>query len=446
MSWRLVVGRAVRVFIVGILAACGSNMDGAVGPLASEASLDAIAERYVKIALAFREYDESYVDAYFGPASWAADAQARSTPLDELRTEARNLLTVLQATELSAEPEIIAARKDGLEKRLQSMLLRMEMSAGLRLPFDEESRTLFDAVAPAFDVADVREAIAQLDTIVPGEGTLGDRVNAFRDRFIIPTARLADVFEAAIGECRRRTLAQIQLPEAESFTLEYVTGQPWSGYNWYRGNSHSLIQINTDLPIYIDRAVDLGCHEGYPGHHTYNVLVEQNLVDARGWVEFALMPLYGPMSLISEGSANYGIELAFPEAERRAFERDVLFPLANLSTAEVDLYYDVLQALERLKYADVAIARGYLDGELTAAEAVARLREQSLLSAERASQRVRFDDAYRSYVINYSFGRDLVAEYLESRAGADHNQRWREFELLLSAPISPSLMRTTTVP
>ena len=36
--------------------------------------------------------------------------------------------------------------------------------------------------------------------------------------------------------------------------------------------------MNTDLPIYIDRAIDLACHEGYPGHHVYNVLLEKNLV------------------------------------------------------------------------------------------------------------------------------------------------------------------------
>jgi hypothetical protein len=330
---------------------------------------------------------------------------------------------------------------DGLDKRYRSMLLRMDMATGRRLTFDDESRSLFDATAPSVDESDLRAAITTLEAIVPGAGALGERLNAFRDRFTIPPERLADVFDAAIGECRRRTLEHIDLPDAESFSVEYVTDQPWSGYNWYQGASRSLIQINTDLPIYIDRAIDIGCHEGYPGHHTYNVLVEQALVKDRGWVEFALVPLYGPMSLISEGSANYGIELAFPDAERRAFERDVLFPLASISAAEVDLYHDVLRALDGLKYADVAIARDYLDGRLTAAEAVSRSRDYALLSDERARQRIRFVDTYRSYVINYSYGRDLVAEFLTTRAGADLDQQWREFEGLLSRPISPGLMR-----
>ena len=109
----------------------------------------------------------------------------------------------------------------------------------------------------------------------------------------------------------------------EHFTVEYVTNKSWSGYNWYQGGFRSLIQVNTDLPIYIDRAVDLACHEGYPGHHVYNALLEQHLVKARGWLEFSVYPLFSPQSLIAEGTANYGIEVAFPGRDRIAFEQEV---------------------------------------------------------------------------------------------------------------------------
>src|SRR5690606_403409 len=108
----------------------------------------------------------------------------------------------------------------------------------------------------------------------------------------------------------------------ESFQVEYVTDKPWSGYNWFQGDAHSLIQVNTDLPIFIDRAVELGCHEGYPGHHVYNALLENELVRERGWMEYSVYPLFSPASLIAEGSANYGVKLAFPGDERLAFERD----------------------------------------------------------------------------------------------------------------------------
>ena len=88
--------------------------------------------------------------------------------------------------------------------------------------------------------------------------------------------------------------------------------------------------MNLDFPVPLDRAIDLACHEGYPGHHVYNALLEQALVHDRGWVEISMYPLFSPQSLIAEGSANYGIDMAFPSAERTAFERDSLFPLAGL--------------------------------------------------------------------------------------------------------------------
>ncbi len=152
--------------------------------------------------------------------------------------------------------------------------------------------------------------------LLPGGGPLIERYEEFRQDFIIPRERLDAVFRAAIAACRERTLRYVELPADESFDIEYVTDKPWSGYNWYQGGFHSLIQVNTDLPIFIDRAVDLACHEGYPGHHVYNTLLEKHLTRDRGWVEFFVYPLFSPQSLIAEGTANYGIQIAFPGRER----------------------------------------------------------------------------------------------------------------------------------
>ncbi len=125
---------------------------------------------------------------------------------------------------------------------------------------------------------------------LPGPGPLLERYTRFRDAFVIPPARLDATFKAAIDGCRSRTLAHVTLPPGESFTVEYVTNKSWSGYNWYQGDYRSLIQVNTDLPIFVDRAIDLACHEGYPGHHVYNVLLEKTLVRDRGWPEFSGLP------------------------------------------------------------------------------------------------------------------------------------------------------------
>jgi len=224
-----------------------------------------------------------------------------------------------------------------------------------------------------------------------------------------------------------------------------VTDKPWSGYNWYQGGYRSVIQVNVSLPIWIDRALDLACHEGYPGHHLYNALLERDLVRGRGWPEFQIYPLFSPQSLIAEGTANYGIELAFTAAERLAFERDVLFPLAGLDPALAAPYARVRELLEQLSYAGNEAARRYLDGDIDAAAAVAWLERYTLSSRERAQQQVRFIDTYRSYIINYNLGQDLVRAYIEARAAAARGdpttlaeRKWNAFIELISSPRLPS--------
>jgi hypothetical protein len=235
----------------------------------------------------------------------------------------------------------------------------------------------------------------------------------------------------------------VQLPVDESFTVEYVKDKPWSGYNWYQGNHRSLIQVNTDLPIYIDRAIDLACHEGYPGHHVYNALLERTLLRERGWVEYSVYALFSPQSLIAEGTANYGIEVAFPGDERLTFEREVLYPAAGLDPARAADYAKVQALVNRLNYAGNEAARRYLNGEIDRAQAVAWLTRYAMMPQARAEQRTRFFDTYRSYVINYNLGQDLVKQYVESRAGAaaDPTRRWAEFVRLLASPRLPSGLR-----
>ncbi|HEX6694391.1 MAG TPA: hypothetical protein VF035_06850, partial [Longimicrobiales bacterium] len=230
----------------------------------------------------------------------------------------------------------------------------------------------------------------------------------------------------------------------ETFTLEFVQDKPWSGYNWYKGNGSSLIQINNELPIYIERAIDVGAHEGYPGHHVYNALLEQNLVKGRGWPEFSVYPLFSPQSLIAEGSANYGIDVAFPGEERVKFEHDVLFPLAGLDSSRASEYARVRALVDRLSYAGNEAARAYLNGAISADSAAHWLTTYALMEPARAQQRVKFFDTYRSYVINYNYGRDMVGEFVESRGGTVDNpdRRWEVFQQLLSTPRLPSDLKS----
>jgi len=417
------------------LAACVSDDESAAPNPLVDGSLDGLAEDYVHLALAMGAHDSDYVDAYFGPPAWAETAPERFPTLDAIRGEANRLLEDLRALE-APEDDLVRRRAEGLRGRLVALRARVDIVSGIALSFDEETRLIFDAVAPDYDAAHFDSIVEQLDALLPGEGELSERAVAFRDRFIIPPDRLEAVFAAAISECRRRTLERIELPPGEDFSLEYVTDKPWSGYNWYQGGAYSLIQINTDLPLYIDRAIDLGCHEGYPGHHTYGALLERVLYQGRGWVEFSVYALYSPQSLLSEGSANYGVELAFPGEERIAYEKAALYPLAGLDPERADAYDRYLELRRQLSYARNEAARDYLDGRITRDAAVRWLRRYQLGSVEEAEKSLDFIETYRAYVINYNLGLDVVRAYFAGEGGADPARRWQLFEQLLSEPVA----------
>jgi hypothetical protein len=434
------VAPVARIVACLALSGCGEEyrMESAPG-------LDDIAADYLVLELAMGLHDGNHVDAYYGPESFREAAEEAQLSLQRIEEEAAVLAERVRSWPGNRNNRLQLARIDGLSQRLVALSTRIAINEGETISFDEESRRLFGVTAPDYDAAHFDEILARIAELVPGNGSLSSRVNAFQNQFTIPTDRLDAVFDAAIAECRRRTLEHIDLPQEESFTLEYVTGKPWSGYNWYQGQSQSLIQINTDLPIFISRAVDLGCHEGYPGHHTFNVLLEKNLVEGEGWIEFTLYPLFSPESLIAEGSGNYGIELAFPGDERLKFEKRRLFPLAELDPDGADRYYELVELLEELSYAGNEAARDYLNGDIDRDQAAQWLVDYTLVSPERARQRVDFFDTYRSYVINYNLGEDLVRAYVERVAAgspadgqAVRDRHWQRFERMLSSPMLPS--------
>lgn len=409
------------------------------------ATMDTIAENYVKLVLSVGQYDADYVDAYYGPEEWrpsANDKQA-SFPHDDFAKQAGQLLAQLQQIDAAKLTPLERQRYDYLHKQLLALQAKIDMLGGKHFTFDEESAVLYDAVAPTYAAAHFDTLLQELREELPGQRSVSQRLEAYKRNFIIPKDKLDTVFQAAIREARKRTAAHIKLPENENFTVEYVRDKPWSGYNWYKGNSFSLIQVNTDLPIYIDRAIDLACHEGYPGHHVYNALLEKHLVREKQWLEFSVYPLFSPQSLIAEGSANYGIAVCFPGDERVAFERDVLFKLAGIPPEKAEKYYRIQALTQKLSYAGNEAARKYLDGKMSAQEAVAWLQKYALMSPERAQQRLRFIEKYRSYVINYNFGQDLVKRYIEANGGTeDHpEKRWQLFAQLLSTPQTPSALQ-----
>jgi len=408
-----------------------------------ELKMNSIAEGYVKLVLEVGKYDPLYVDAYYGPKEWKPreeNLNIDSTTNVKLISEADSLLNELELLSEYNATELETLRYRYLYKQLFAVKTKLIILSGSVLPFDLESRALYDVSPPDINEEDLQMVIDELDIILPGKGDVSERITNFKKKFEVPKDKITTVFDAAIKECKRRTSKYIDLPAGEKFKTEYVAGKPWGAYNWYKGNLFSLIQIATDFPVYIDSPVGLAAHEGYPGHHVYNVLLEQNLVKTKGWIEYTVYPLYSPQSLIAEGTAVIGEELLFPGDERMKFEKEILFPLAKLDTTNTDLYYKVISLQDKLSGAGILAARSYLNGDWTEAEAVAWLQKFQLRTKERAEKYLSFIKTYRSYIVTYSMGEEIIRNYVESNSGADDNlaMKWEILKKLISTPQTPS--------
>ncbi len=402
----------------------------ALSAAAPERALHRLAQDYVQLVLAVGRHDPSFVDAYYGPALWKRQAAAgRPRPLPELRKRAERLLAQVRRAPASS-------RRTFLEKQLVATEAFLGRLTGASFTLAEEARALYDIDLPEVAPEALAEARRRVEALVPGDGSLEARVQAFQARFHIPAERLPRVCEAALQETRRRTAALVELPKGERFRLEFVKDKPWGGYNWYQGRLASLIQVNTDLPMALDRVAPLMAHEGYPGHHVYNSMLEKHLVTGRLWVEFSVYPLHSPQSVIAEGTAEAALGVIMTDAEHRTFLRERLAPLAGLDTRDLDRYLDLQQALAVLGRARLQATRLQLEEGRPDAEVEAWLVKEALMTPERARKALAFSRANRAYVYTYDVGRELVEAWIGT--GPDRGARFVD---LLRRPVTPGELR-----
>jgi len=428
----------MQKIVTALLLVCFAGCNATQKNTSGKENLSHLAEKYVRLGLYIGMYDGDFVDAYYGPDSLKpVTAKQAIFPADSLLNVIDSMSAELKNYTATGNPDSIRIRANWMSYQLKAFGRRIKIFSGKYQSFDEESKDLFAVAAPVFSKTYYDSLLKQLDSLLPGKGKVAQRYQQLASKFIIPVAKIDTVFKTAIAEARKRTLAHYSLPATENFALEYVTNKPWSGYNWYKGNYKSIIQVNTSIPIFIERAIDLACHEGYPGHHVYNMLLEKNLYHDKGMVEISLYPLFSPQSLIVEGSANYGIQVAFPGTEQAQYVKAVLAPLAGLDTTGIDKYFAALAIRSKLAYARNEAARGLVNNTMTEQEVLHWLTDYLLLEEKASVTYLNFIKKYRSYVINYNYGQDLVKHYIESNGGTDSLKRWQLFEKLLSSQVVP---------
>jgi hypothetical protein len=427
--------QAIALVVALLGAGCGQE-----ATVSDVDQLDAIAEQYVRLALALGEHDSDYVDAYFGPPEWREQARAEQSGLAEIVAAADTQVAALESLALVDAEFLLELRQDYLLSHLRSLATVARMRDGLTLSYDDESRLVYGFVAPSFPQEHYGGVLEQLNELLPGEGPTHERYLSFRQQFRIPDDRVRDVVRAGLDECRRRTSTHMSLPEGENFSLEFVTGQPWGAYNWYQGKLQGLIQINLDRPKYLGASVSVGCHEGYPGHHAFSALLEKNFLQDRGWIEFSVLPLFSPQGIVFEGSGDLAAAVAFPGAERNRFLRGTILPIAGIQDADLEALERVRDLLQAKRYSGIEAARNYLDGNWSREATADWLTTYGLVAPEGMDAWFGFTERYRAYGINYVLGEDLVTSFVrKENPDGDAEGDWRALEKLLSLPPTPAL-------
>ncbi|EGG30593.1 hypothetical protein IMCC3088_217 [Aequoribacter fuscus] len=399
-------------------------------------TIDDFADRFIDLGLRFQNYDSSAY-LFLGDKALVTEAKADDVSLPDLLVSLERLHEEMNVYQ--TDDAVLSKRFKDLRGRVLAMQVRGKILSGeIPRDFETEAKLTFDVTVPHYSEEHFVELAQRLDALIPGDDPLPQRVERFRDEFVIPPSKLKDVLSVAIEECRRRTKSYLNLPQDEHAELVLVTGMHWVGFTVYEGNSFSKILLNQEVPVHIERALELGCHEGYPGHHAHASMLQEEVINKRGWKEYELIQLIGPMAVMNEGAASYAVDLAFTRSERLAFERQYLLPLAGLEKTDLERYYHYIDIIDELNYARTEVARKYLYGGMSFDDAVQWLIDFGLETRGTATQRMRFIDAQRAYVVTYNYGKTLVKRYVEQEAGEDLDARWEVFERVILTPMSPS--------
>ncbi|MGY1649701.1 DUF885 domain-containing protein [Geodermatophilus sp. SYSU D01119] len=387
---------------------------------------------YVRLGLRFDRLESGFVDAYTGEKRIRAEVESEPAPTPQgLRDQARGLLRELDAAGL---PEDRAAFLRGQLTGLECSARKM---SGEPVGFLDEVRSYFQVDLTMGDPAAYAAAHAELETLLPGDGTLAERYAAHRRREECPPQRLEAAVHALSSALRDRVRGRYGLPEAETVRYEVVTDKPWSGFNYYEGDYRSRVAINADLPHRLSQLVHLVAHESYPGHHTEHCRKERGLVERAGHLEHTVFLVNTPECLMAEGLADLGVDAAVGDGWG-TWSSEVL--------GDLGLRFDGGLA-ERIAAASAPLNRVRQDAAVLlhdrgadADEVAAYIQRWSLVSPDRARQQLRFltHPLWRAYITTYVEGYDLLHRWLAARPeGQDVADR---FVRLLDEPLTPAVV------
>lgn len=384
---------------------------------------------YLLLGLDFDRLEPGFVDAYTGDPALRARVDNEPKPRPEdLGVRARRLLADLDSTDLAGD------RLTFLRGQLTGLLCSARVMAGEPVGFVDEVAAYFDVTIDLGDELRYAEAHSELDALLPGEGSLAERYATFRRSDECPPDRLDEVIHALSSQLRDHVRAEYELPAHEAVSYSIVTDQPWSGFNYYRGECHSDVAINADLPHRLSQLPHLVAHESYPGHHTEHCRKEAGLVTRDQHREHTIFLVNTPECLMAEGLADLGIKVTVG-AGWGAWTATILRDLGL--SVDAELAQRVAEAAAPLNEVRQDAAILLHDRGRGQEEVLDYLQRWSLVPRERAQQSLRFltHPLWRAYTSTYVEGHRLLSDWLEAGlAGESISSR---FQRLLDEPLTP---------
>ncbi|MEV0679991.1 DUF885 domain-containing protein [Actinosynnema sp. NPDC050436] len=392
-----------------------------------------LVREYLALGLRLDRLHPGLVDSYTGDRALrrAVDNEPRPHPAS-LAERAGLLRRELPGAGLAPERErFLAAHLTALECTARKL-------AGVRVAFVDEVRAYFQVDPVPGNPDEYRRAHARLDEVLPGHGSLRERLADYRVDETVPPRKL----EAAVHELSSALRDQVRqhyaLPDHEVVEYEIVTDKPWSGFNYYLGDFRSRVAVNADLGHRMSNLPHLVAHESYPGHHTEHCRKEVGLVGERGHLEQSLFVINTPQCLMAEGMAELGLHAAVGPGWGRWTER-VLRDLGL--RMEGDQAERVEQAVSGLVDVRQDAALMLHDRRASQDDVVDHLRRWLLVPEGRARQMLRFlgDPLWRAYTTTYVEGARLVRAWLDARPpGGTLPERYLR---LLDEPLVPEALR-----
>jgi hypothetical protein len=385
-------------------------------------------ERYLELGLRLGRHVGELVDAYFGPPEIAERvAQEELRAPADLARDAAELSESLDGLD-DRRRKWLGAQLGGLETVARKL-------AGEEVAYEDEVERCYGVRPERVPEEQFEKAHRALDEALPGDGSLAERYQAWRETNTLGGDDLARAVDSIAADVRDRTERLAGLPDGEGVAFEYVTDEPWSAYNYYLGGLRSRVEVNTDVALTPTFLIELVAHETYPGHHTEHAWKERLLVREQGHIEASIQMIGAPESLVSEGIATLAAEMVLGEDEERVVAEHV---------RDSGVEYDperaraVREAANPLRTVGTNAALMLHSEGSSEEEARAYLKRWGLLSDRRVDQAIRFmtHPVWRSYNTTYTDGYRICKAFVDGDPA--------RFKRLLTEQLTPADIQAQT--